>query len=274
MYSIGMFAGCPSVFIRQFRSPSRAALALLIWAVLVRTIPAAEFGVVLMHGKWGSPKSMVPLAQELEAIGYLTSNPDMAWSGRRLYDIDYAAALEEVQKQVRQLRAGGARRIVVAGQSLGANAAVAYASSGFDLDGLIILSPGHFPERAMGKRVRPSLDRARSMIAANRGTELELFEDINQGRQRSIKVSANVYVSYFDPDGLGAITKNIRKLGKPVPLLLLIGTADPFYSESRAMFDSAPHHPLSRYISLDTDHAGVPSIGIPEVVKWLGAFTQ
>ena len=250
MYSIGMFACCPSVFIRQFRSPSRAALALLIWAVLVRTIPAAEFGVALMHGKWGSPKRMVPLAQELESIGYLTSNAEMAWSARRLYDIDYAAALEEVRGQVRQLRARGGRRIVVAGQSLGANAAVAYASSGFDLDGLIILSPGHFPERAMGNRVRPSLDRARSMIAANRGTELSLFEDINQGRQRSIKVSANVYVSYFDPDGLGAITKNIRKLGKPVPLLLLIGTADPFYSESRAMFDSAPYHSLSRYVSL------------------------
>src|SRR4029434_9693073 len=107
-----------------------------------------------MHGKWGSRKSMVPLVHELESRQYLVSNAEMAWSGRRLYDIDYPAALKEIEEQVRQLRASGAKRVVVAGQSMGSNAAVAYASSGFDLDGLVILFPGPFPGGGVGERVR------------------------------------------------------------------------------------------------------------------------
>jgi esterase/lipase len=235
---------------------------------------SSEVGVVLMHGKWGSPQSMLPLARDLESRGYLVSNAEMPWSGRRLYDVDYPAALKEIEQQVRQLRAKGAKRVVVAGQSMGSNAAVAYASSAFDLDGLVILSPGHFPEGGMGKRLRSSLERAKSMVAANRGTESESFDDINQGKQRSIKMAAGNYLSYFDPDGLGAMTKNIKKLSKPIPVLLVIGTADPFYPESKAMFDSAPAHPVSRYVALDTDHFNMPKVVGPEFLKWLDSFAQ
>jgi esterase/lipase len=235
---------------------------------------SSEVGVVIMHGKWGAPQSMLPLARDLESRSYLVSNGEMPWSGRRLYDVDYPAALKEVEQQVRQLRANGAKRVVVIGQSLGSNAAVAYASSGFDLDGLVMLSPGHFPEGGMGKRLRSSLERAKSMVAANRGVESEFFDDINQGKQRSIKIAASTYVSYFDPDGLGAITKNIKKLSKPMPVLLVIGTADPFYLESKTMFDSAPPHALSRYVVLDSDHFNVPKVVAAELVKWLDSFAQ
>jgi len=252
------------------------ARAALLSALLVHPILAAssEVGVVLVHGKWGSPQSMLPLARDLESRSHLVSNAEMAWSGRRLYDVDYPAALKEIEQQVRQLRASGAQRVVVAGQSLGSNAAVAYASSGFDLDGLVILSPGHFPEGGMGRRLRASLERARGMVAANRGTASASFDDINQGKQRSITISANTYVSYFDPDGLGAMTKNIKKLSKAVPVLLVIGTADPFYPESKAMFDSAPPHASSRYVALDADHFNLPKSAADEILKWLDSFAR
>ncbi len=227
-----------------------------------------------MHGKWGSPKQMQRLARDLESQGYLVSNAEMAWSGRRLYDLDYAAALKEVEAQVKQLRAKGAKRVVVAGQSMGANAAVAYAASDLDLDGLVAMAPGHFPERGMGARLRPSLERARGMVASNRGADSEYFEDLNQGRQRSIRMTAAIYVSYFDPDGLGAITKNIAKISKPVPVLLAVGTRDSFYSESKAMFDSAPAHAGSRYVALETDHFNMPEVVAREMLKWLDTLAQ
>ena len=235
---------------------------------------SSDIGVILMHGKWGSPKSMAPLARDLESRGFLVSNAEMPWSGRRLYDVDYPSALKEIEQQAGQSRAKGARRVIVAGQSMGANAAVAYASSGFELDGLVILSPGHFPERGMGNRLRPSIDRARSMVAANRSTESESFDDINQGKQRAIRIAAGTYVSYFDPDGLGAITKNIKKLSKSVPVLLAIGTSDPFYPDSKAMFDSATPHASSRYLTLESDHFNVSRMVSAEIVRWLESFTQ
>jgi pimeloyl-ACP methyl ester carboxylesterase len=246
-------------------------LLALVAAVSFHPAHAApnDVGVVLLHGKWGAPASMDALARELESHGYRVSVPEMAWSGRRLYDVDYPAALKEIEAQVRRLRANGAKRVLVAGQSLGANAAAAYAFSGLDLDGLVILSPGHFPERGMGKQIRASLDRANSMVSGNRGGELESFEDVNQGRQRSIRTTAAIYVSYFNPDGLGAMTKTLRKLPKPLPLLLVIGTQDPFYGEAKALFDSAPANPGSRYVVLQADHFGIPSLVAAELLKWL-----
>lgn len=235
---------------------------------------SSEVGVILMHGKWGSPNSMASLARDLELRGFLVSNAEMPWSGRRLYDADYPSALKEIEQQAGHLRTKGAKHVIVAGQSLGSNAAVAYASSGFDLDGLVILSPGHFPEGGMGNRLRPSIDRARSMVAANRGAESESFDDINQGKQRVIRMAAGTYVSYFDPDGLGAITKNIKKLSKSVPVLLAIGTSDPFYPNSKAMFDSATPHASSRYLTLESDHFNIPQMVSAEIVKWLESFTQ
>lgn len=248
------------------------ALAALPPSPLLTPLYAApsDVGVLLMHGKWGAPGSMLALARDLDARGYRVSTPEMAWSGRRLYDVEYPAALREIEAQVKQLRGKGAKRVVVAGQSLGANAAVAYAFSGLDLDGLAILAPGHFPERGMGgKQLRASLDRARSMVAANRGAEAESFDDVNQGRQRSIRTAAAIYVSYFDPEGLGAITRNIRKLPRPVPVMLAIGTQDPFYGDSKAMFDSAPAHPGSRYVALEGDHFGTPGAVAAELLRWL-----
>ena len=87
-------------------------------------------------------------------------------------------------------------------------------------------------------------------------------------------MTAANYVSYFDPDGLGAMTKNIAKLPKPVPLLLLIGTQDTFYPESKAMFDSAPAHAASRYVALDTDHFNMPATAAGELLKWLESIAQ
>ncbi|HEY7167984.1 MAG TPA: alpha/beta hydrolase [Candidatus Binatia bacterium] len=230
---------------------------------------SSETGIVLLHGKWGSPKGLAPLERELESRGYLVSNPEMPWSGRRMYDVDYPAALKEIEKEAAALRARGAKHVIVAGQSMGSNAAVAYAASGYEVDGLVIMSPGHFPEGGMGRRLRASIERAKNSVAANRSKDTESFDDINQGKQRSVRVPAGTYFSYFDPDGLGALTKTIQKLPKPIPVFLAIGTGDPFLSESKSFFDSAPTHPLSRYLTLQTDHFDLPKVVAPELLKWL-----
>src|SRR5205823_12381600 len=120
-----------------------------------------------------------------------------------------------------------------------------------------------------GKQVRASFDRATGMVQANRGAEADYFDDVNQGKQRSIKMTAANYVSYFDPKGLAASTTNIRNLPKPVPVMLAVGKQDSFYAESKAMFDSAPPHPGSRYVVLEGGHFDTPGAVAAELLKWL-----
>ena len=243
---------------------------LIAHALLPVQAAPADIGVVLLHGKWGTPNQMQALSRDLEARGYRTSTPEMTWSGKRLYDRDYAAALKEIETAVRDLRARGIKRVVVAGQSLGANGAAAYAASGLHLDGLVLMAPGHFPDRGMGgKPLQDSLERARAMVAAGQGEAPGTFLDFNQGRQRQLSLKAAVYVSFFEPEGLGAMTRNVPRFVKPLPLLLAIGTQDVFHPYSKAMFDSAPAHPLSHYASLEADHLGLPNLVSAEMLKWL-----
>ena len=45
----------------------------------------------------------------------------------------------------------------------------------------------------MGKRLRPSFDRAKKLVDENRGADSESFDDLNQGKQRSIKKAYPTY---------------------------------------------------------------------------------
>ena len=52
----------------------------------------------------------------------------MPWSFHRRYAATYDQAMTEIDAAVAELKAKGARRIVVIGHSLGANAAIGYAA--------------------------------------------------------------------------------------------------------------------------------------------------
>ena len=80
--------------------------------------------------------------------------PRMAWSGQRgqptSYEIEFSAALRAIDPAIAELRKNGATKIFIGGQSIGANAAIAYgARYGKTIQGVIALAPGHTPERWM-----------------------------------------------------------------------------------------------------------------------------
>jgi hypothetical protein len=65
-------------------------------------------GVVLMHGKGGSPdKHVAGLANALRQQGVLVANLDMPWSGRREYDADVASAVTSGEEALQTLRSQG-----------------------------------------------------------------------------------------------------------------------------------------------------------------------
>jgi hypothetical protein len=68
----------------------------LVFALFVYAVFAApsDVGVVLMHGKWGSPQSMSSLARELESKGYLVSNTERMI---RAFDFSFAIGADHHQ---------------------------------------------------------------------------------------------------------------------------------------------------------------------------------
>src|SRR5580698_4014403 len=115
--------------------------------------PAADLhglGVVYLHGKAAWPGALNGgILSSLQDEGALVATPEMPWSFHRRYAATYDEAMTEIDAAVAGLKAKGARRIVVIGHSLGANAAIGYAARRpnlADLAGVVALSPGHLPE--------------------------------------------------------------------------------------------------------------------------------
>jgi pimeloyl-ACP methyl ester carboxylesterase len=100
--------------------------------------------LVVMHGKWGNPQYISAFGRKMDAVCSHKSI-EMPWSLRRNYDQPYPKALEEIQAEVRKARDAGYSKVVLAGHSFGANAALAYMAEIGDVDGVIALAPGHSP---------------------------------------------------------------------------------------------------------------------------------
>jgi dienelactone hydrolase len=226
--------------------------------------------VVVMHGKWGNPEYISAFGRALEPVCVFKSI-EMPWSKRRNYDQPYPVALAQIAEQVKAFRAQGYQRVLVAGHSFGANAALAYMAEVGDADGVIALAPGHSPEftyrRGLGKE---AVDTARNWVDSGKGAEMLDMADMNQGKQQTISMGAAVLLSYFDPTGLGHMPFTASHFKKPVPFLWVIGTRDPLYAAGPAFaYNKAPAHPASQYLVVEADHAGTPSVAAAQVLQWV-----
>jgi pimeloyl-ACP methyl ester carboxylesterase len=256
----------------------RSTLSSLIVALIAHAAAAApgDVGVVLLHGKGGSPTGYVrELASALESKGYLVSAPAMPWSQRRIYDATFDQAMMEIDRETDSLRNRGAKLVVVAGHSLGANAALGYAASRDRAGGIIALAPGHSPEQPrFRERVGDDVARARELVAAGKGAEKHRFTDVNVGRLFDVQTTAEVYLSWFDPEGPAVMPRSAASFKVPTPLLFVVGSRDPIAPAKEYIFDKAPPHPRSRFVTVSADHGGVPTAAIDEVVSWLALLRQ
>jgi pimeloyl-ACP methyl ester carboxylesterase len=254
----------------------------LALAGLLTVLPAGAFaqatlggyGVVLMHGKGGMPGGLVAsTSASLQAAGAKVVMPEMPWSRSRSYDVGYEQAMAEIDRAIAQLKGQGATKIVVAGQSFGANAAIGYAARRSGLAAVVALAPGHVPERpGFAKRLAPSLERARQMIAEGKGDVPGSFSDNNQGKLSDVRATAKVYLSYFDPNGPAPMPKNAGAM-KGVPFLWVIGRDDQLHAAGPGYaFDRAPRHPKSKYLEVNARHENTPDVAKDQVIAWLKAL--
>ncbi len=235
----------------------------------------AGFGIVMVHGKGGRPTGPTkPLADALEAAGAKVISPRMAWAGTAgqpdSYELTYDQALAEIGQAIAALRKQGARKIVIAGQSLGANAVIGYAARHpAGLTGVISLAAGHTPERFGRADIIASVETARQMIKAGRGQELTDFADSNQGRNFPVKATPKAYLSFFDPSGPAVIPHNAAAM-PAIPFLWVIGNADRLSELGQGYaYDAAARHPKSRYKVVGAGHIDTLSVAKSEVIDWI-----
>lgn len=225
--------------------------------------------LVLMHGKWHNPRDFGFFGRKLEPTCDYKSI-EMPWSKLRSYDQPYPVALAEIKAQVDAFRKEGYKRVILVGHSFGANASFAYMAEIGDVDGVVSLAAGHAPafmyQKGIGSK---SVDKARELVASNKGDEILSMDDFNQGRQQSISMSAKILLSYFDPSGLGYMPGTIARFKKPVPFLWVIGTQDPLYPLGSSLADLAPKHPASKYVVVQADHINTPDAAVADVLAWI-----
>src|SRR4029450_13953972 len=185
----------------------RALVVILFAVVTAFAGPGAraggDLGVVLLHGKGGLPSGYIrELAAALQAKGYLVSAPTMSWAKDRIYDASYEDAMGDIDREVESLRQKGAKLVVVGGHSLGANVALGYGARRSGLGGIIALAPAHSPESPIfSKRIGSDVQRARGLVAAGKAKEKQVFSDLNQGSLMEVNATAEVFLSWVDPNG-------------------------------------------------------------------------
>lgn len=236
-----------------------------------QSVDLKGFGVVLLHGKGGSPTTMIEgLAESLKDAGALVETPEMPWSRRRIYDATYEQAMAEIDLAVQKLKWAGATRIVIAGHSLGANAAIGYAARRDGLAGVIALAAGHLPEAwALRLRTKGAISRAKDMIASGKGDVRVSFPDLAQGIPFSVRATPEVYLSMFDPEGPAVIPRNAAAMGD-VPYLWVVGVADPIFFHGRDYgFDPGARNPKSKYLVIAGMHLTTPYQARGAIIDWL-----
>lgn len=261
----------------------RHSAKLLAWVLAAAVIgcgvsmparAAGKIGVVLMHGKDGSASArgaIGPLIRKMKAAGLLVAAPDMPWSRRRFLAKDYDGSMREIDAAVARLKHEGATRIVVAGMSMGANAALGYGARRSGLAGIAAIAPGHVPELAgFQRRIHNDYRRAKAMVDAGKGNAFGSFLDINQGRTKHVRVKARIYLSWFDPHGPAVIPKNAAHLKPGTPLLWVVGRRDRMYARGKAYaFARAPANPKSAYIVVRGGHMKTPTFAADRIVRWV-----
>lgn len=250
-------------------------LPLLLLAVSALAAgPGQVVGVVLMHGKGGSPeKHVAGLANALRQQGVLVANLEMPWSGRREYDADVADAVTQVKDALETLRQQGARKLVVAGHSQGGLFAL-YLAGRLRVDGVIAIAPGgNVGAGLLHDRLADTVASARSLLAEGHGEEKTRLADFEGSKGLfPVVTTPRIYLDWFDPDGAMNQSKAVQQVQAGVPVLYISPDGDyPALQRVRqSMFNALPANPASQLLIPPGSHLEAPGASIPGILAWLG----
>ncbi len=237
---------------------------------------APTMGIIVMHGKGGSPTRHVnELASALAAQGYLVANLDMPWSGRREYDAPLAAAEQEVSAAIGTLQGRGATRFVVAGHSQGGLFALYYGSR-HALAGAIAIAPGGDPgSNTPREKLADSVQLARKLVDEGKGDDKTRLTDYEGGKGTyPLLTTPRIYLSWFDPDGGWGMFQSLQHMPAATAVLYVAPSNDyPGLARlKQPAFAALPPNPKTELYEPNASHLGAPSASIAKILAWLQAL--
>ncbi len=237
-----------------------------------------KIGIVIMHGKGGSPaKHVSNLASALEGKGFLVANLEMPWSGRRNYDVNVNGAEKEVESALSSLRSKGAQKLFVAGHSQGGLFAL-YFGNRHVVDGIIAIAPGgNVGSPIFGEKLGDSVALARKLIAEGKGDEKTKLFDYESGKGvYPIITSPSSYLTWFDPEGAMNQMAAVTNMNPAIPVLYIAPTNDyPGLIEAKQrMVNALPKNPRTKLYEPDSSHIDAPSASINEIAEWTTAIAN
>jgi pimeloyl-ACP methyl ester carboxylesterase len=234
--------------------------------------PLNEIGVVLLHGKGGDTRWVDPLGNSLMAVKVQVLVPDMPWHRNRIYDKTFEDSLQEINAHVETLKKQGAKKVFVAGHSLGAVVAAGYGATHDNISGIILLAPGHFVSMSgFHANFKADLARAEQMISEGKGDVKANFGDSNMGRRDNRWVTAKIYHSWVAPNGPADFVVNMTRLKKNIAVLYVAGERDniPGTKDRSYVFDRVPANKGNYFTIIPSDHLSVPADSAAVVIEWL-----
>lgn len=239
---------------------------------------ARDIIVIAMHGKEKGRlhKENLIFAKQLAQAGYTVYTPEMPWHD---YSADVATAFSFLDALVGKVAAPG-KKVVITGHSQGAPYALFYATAHrapYQLAGVVLLSPGHLIHRSKKLREVTAADvaLAKELVASGKGDERRYFIDINGGAGKVPKydrTSAQIYMSYFDPETSPNFLEQITKM--QVPIFWIDGEQDGLARQMNyaGIYETAPRHAQNRYTVVPGGHIDMLEKSAAPVIEWLGQF--
>lgn len=249
-----------------------AVVMLMCLGVRAETGPV---GVVVMHGKGGSPSRLVSdLASSLQGRGFQVENLDMPWSGRRTYDVNVAGAEAEVEAALGRLRAKGASKVFVAGHSQGGIFAL-YFGGKYKVDGVVAIAPGgNVASTLFREKLGDALSLARRAVDEGKGAEkIELSDYESSKGVFPVATNSASYLTWFDPEGAMNQTKAIKAINAGTPVLYIAPLNDypALVRANGPLYELLPKHPLTQLYQPATSHLNAPASSAPVIGDWMTA---
>jgi len=234
-------------------------------------------GVVLLHGKTGTPNQFTKLSAALAAAGYAVAAPEMCWSKERIFDKAFDDCMKEVEAAVTRLKANGAAKVVVVGASQGAIAVFDYGATRAGLAGIVAMAPaGDPPDLAKAPNLAASIASAAALAKAGKGDTVTDFNDVITGDVPiPVKATPNAFLSFHGPQSEIATMKRAIADLLPrlkLPVLWISGTTDPTQGGAPQAFDRIPKNALSRHVLVDADHGGTADAAGDAMIAWLATL--